>query len=339
MRKLQNTLYISNENAYLTLDGENIVCKEDGQILARFPFDNLESIVCFSYIGCSPGLMGKCVEKNIPLNFVHPYGRFLAKVCGGTQGNVFLRVNQIRVFEENSLDLAKNTIMAKVHNCIKTIKRTLHDNPGLRADLDLQQALEQLEAGFDKIVSCTNDADLRGVEGSLASAHFSVFDKLILNPTFHFSYRTKRPPLDDVNALLSFIYTLLTNDCAAALETVGLDSYIGYYHKLRSGRESLACDMVEELRCIAERFVLTLINLKIVNASDFDHLDSGAVYLNKDGRTKVLQHWQARKRTKMKHSVIKETIPLGLLPYVQANLMAKYVRGDIKEYPCYLYEL
>ena len=294
MRKLQNTIYITNEQAYLTLDGDNVVIKVNDKEIARFPFDNIENIVCFSHIGCSPALMGKCVSLNIPINFINPYGKFLAKVCGGPKGNVFLRVEQIKKFEEMSLFLAKNTVLAKNHNCIKNIKRTLHDNPELRTDENIIRTLNTLEKGFDTITNTKTEESLLGVEGNLSSVYFSIFSKLIKNNDFSFSYRNKRPPLDETNALLSFVYTLLTNDCASALETVGLDSYIGYYHKLRSGRESLACDMVEELRCIAERFVLTQINLRTISVKDFDKLETGAVYLSKDGKAKLLSAWQEK---------------------------------------------
>lgn len=338
MRKLQNTIYITNEEAYLTLDGENLVIKVDGKTAGRFPFDNIENIICFNYLGCSPALMGKCVELNIPINFITPYGKFLAKVCGGTKGNVFLRVQQIDIFKSHSLTLAKNTILAKTHNNIKTIKRSQHDYEELRTDTDINKVLNNLLDGITSINNVNNEIELLGIEGNLASQYFSIFNKLIRNDVFKFTYRNKRPPLDEVNALLSFVYTLMTCDCASALETVGLDSYIGYYHKLRSGRESLACDLVEEMRCIAERFVLTQVNLKTIKPSDFDKLETGTVYLSKEGKAKLLNAWQEKKRTEFKHAIIKEKIPLGLLPYVQANLLAKYIRGDIKEYPNFLYQ-
>lgn len=338
MRKLLNTIYVTNELAYLTLDGENLVCKIDGEIKLRIPFDNIENVVCFNYVGCSPALMGKCVEKTIPINFISPQGKFLAKVCGETKGNVFLRVAQIDKFREAGISLARNTMAAKFSNTRQLIRRTLHDNEGLRENLRIRTVMETLDLGIDKVSEAVSIEEIMGIEGNCAQNFFSVFQLLItnVNVPFSFEYRSKRPPLDPVNAVLSFVYTLLTSEYAAALETVGLDSYIGFCHSLRSGRASLACDMVEEARCIAERFVLTLLNLQIIGEKDFDKQISGAVWLNDEGRKKVLARWQEKKRTDITHPYLKTKIPLGLLPYVQSNLLAKFVRGDIEAYPPYL---
>ena len=338
MRKLLNTIYVTNEMAYLTLDGENLVCKIDGEIKLRIPFDNIENVVCFNYIGCSPALMGKCVSKNISINFISPQGKFLAKVCGETKGNVFMRVAQIDRFREWGLILAQNTMAAKFSNTRQLIRRTLHDNPVLRDDDQIKRVIDVLDAGIMKIFDAKTIEEVMGIEGNCAQNYFSVFDKLITNPKvpFTFELRTKRPPLDPVNALLSFVYTLLTSEFAAALETVGLDSYIGFCHALRSGRSSLACDLVEEVRCIAERFVITLLNLQIVGEKDFERQISGAVWLNEEGRKKVLTRWQEKKRSEIVHPYLKQKIPLGLLPYVQSNLLAKYVRGELDNYPPYL---
>lgn len=338
MRRLLNTIYITNELAYLTLDGENLVCKIEGEEKLRVPFDNIENIVCFNYLGCSPALMGKCVEKVIPINFLSPQGHFLAKVCGETKGNVFLRVAQIEKFQKNGLRLAQNTMAAKFSNTRQLIRRSMHDNAALRNDDAINTTMNVLADGIEKAFQAESYDVLLGIEGSCAQSYFSVFNKLMSgkNVPFTFELRTKRPPLDPVNALLSFVYTLLTTEYAAALETVGLDSYIGYYHALRSGRSSLACDLVEEARCIAERFVLSLLNLQIVGTNDFERQISGAVWLNQDGRKKVLTRWQEKKRTDILHPYLKQKIPLGLLPYVQSNLLAKYVRGELEEYPAYL---
>lgn len=338
MRKLLNTIYVTNEQAYLTLDGENLVCKIDGTEKLRIPFENIENIVCFNYIGCSPALMGKCVGKTIPINFISPQGRFLAKVCGETKGNVFLRVAQIDRFRENGRELAQNVMAAKFSNTRQLIRRTLHDHEELRGNPELGRAVEVLTDAIDKVFDAQDINEIVGIEGYCAKVYFSVFDKLITNRKvpFTFEFRTKRPPLDPVNALLSFVYTLATSEYAAALETVGLDSYIGFCHTLRSGRSSLACDLVEESRCIVERFVITLLNLQIIGEGDFERQISGAVWLNDEGRKKVLSRWQEKKRSDMVHPYLKQKIPLGLLPYVQSNLLAKYVRGDIEDYPPFL---
>ena len=338
MRKLLNTVYVTNELAYLTLDGENLVCKIDGEIKLRIPFENIENIVCFNYIGCSPALMGKCVGKTIPINFISPQGRFLAKVCGETKGNVFLRVAQIDKFRQHGLVLAQNTMAAKFSNTRQLIRRTLHDNAGLREDEEIQKVLEALSTGIDQVYEAQSVEEVIGIEGYCAQQYFSIFDRLITNKNvpFYLQLRTKRPPLDPINAALSFVYTLATSEYAAALETVGLDSYIGYCHSLRSGRVSLACDLVEEARCLVERFVLTLLNLQILGEKDFEEQVSGAVWLNEEGRKKVLARWQERKRSEMMHPYLKQKIPMGLLPYVQSNLLAKYVRGDVDTYPSFL---
>lgn len=338
MRKLLNTIYVTNEQAYLTLDGENLVCKIEKEEKLRIPFENIENIVCFNYIGCSPALMGKCVSKTIPINFISPQGKFLAKVCGETKGNVFLRVAQIEQFRENGLFLTQNTMAAKFSNTKQLIRRTLHDNVLLRNDPEIQDTLERLSDGIHNILKTETIEEAVGIEGNCARAYFSIFNKLITNPKvpFTFEFRTKRPPLDPINAVLSFVYTLATSEFASALETVGLDSYIGFCHALRSGRNSLACDLVEEVRCIVERFVITLLNLQIIGEADFEKQISGAVLLNLDGRKKVLSRWQEKKRSDMVHPYLKQKIPFGLLPYVQSNLLAKYIRGDIEAYPCFL---
>ena len=338
MRKLLNTLYITNENAYLSLDGENLVCSVEDESKFRIPFDNIENIVCFNYLGCSPAVMGKCVDKCIPINFISPGGKFLAKVCGETKGNVFLRVAQIDKFRGDQLILTRNTMSAKFCNCVQTLKRTMHDVPELRKDEQITGAVSALCSGTQALLEAASVEEIIGIEGNCARAYFSVFNKMVTNDSeaFRFEYRSKRPPLDCVNAMLSFVYTLYTAEFASALETVGLDSYIGYCHALRSGRSSLACDLVEEARCLAERFVLTLINLRIVNENDFATQPSGAVWLSDDGRKKVLTRWQEKKRTDYAHPYLRQKIQFGLIPYVQSNLFAKYVRGELDEYPCFL---
>ena len=336
MRRLLNTLYITKDNAYLRLDGETIICEVNGEQLIKIPFDNVENIVCFSYLGCSPQLMGKCVSKSIPINFISPYGKFLAKIYGETKGNVFLRVKQIDVFRKNQLMLAKNTIAAKFSNSIQLLKRSMHDKIELRDDELLLNTIKYLRDSIEKLFMADNIDTILGIEGNCAKAYFSIFNKLFSNNDFKFEHRSKHPPLDPINSVLSYIYTLLTFEFSSGLETVGLDSYIGFYHSLRSGRVSLACDLVEEARAIAERFVITLFNLKVFSDKDFDNQITGAVLLNENGRKKMLQHWQEKKRTDFVHPYLKEKIQFGLIPYVQSNLLAKYVRGDINEYPSLL---
>lgn len=338
MRKLLNTLYILDETAYLTLDGENIVCRSEQREPFRMPSTNLEEIYCFSYPGCSPALMGKCAEYGINLCFFEPSGKFLARLQGKRKGNIFLRKAQFELFREPPALLMQNTVAAKLANTVQLIRRSMRDNPQINTDQQVQNCVQQLKDGISKAYEITDRETLMGLEGNCAKAYFGIFDRLILQQKHDFcmTVRTKRPPLDPVNAALSFLYTIMTAQCAGALESVGLDSAYGFYHALRPGRASLACDMVEEMRYLAERLILTQINLKKLTPKDFERQENGAVLLTKDGRKTVLTAWQEKKRSIIQHPVLNEKIPLGLLPYVQSNLLAKYIRGEADEYCCWL---
>ncbi len=338
MKKLLNTLYVTDETAYLSLDGENIVIKMSEDRTARFPLVNLQDIVCFSYLGCSPALMGKCGECGIGISFLSPEGRFLGRLQTKIRGNVLLRVEQIRRFSEYQPELIRNTVAAKLANTRFTLSRSLRDRPEIDGDGAVTALIRKLESSIENVYTLEDKDAIMGVEGSCAKSYFDVFDRMITQQKedFRLTMRTKRPPLDKTNALLSFLYTILTNDYASALESVGLDSYVGFYHELRSGRSSLACDLVEEARCIVDRFVLTVINLRQINADDFEKQSSGAVLLTKDGRKKLLTLWQEKKRSDITHPYLKQKIKLGLLPFVQSNLLAKYIRGELEEYPAFL---
>ena len=338
MKRLLNSLYILDETAYLSLDGENVVCKTDDNEKFRMPLSNVEDIYCFSYLGCTPALMGKCMDSGISINFFTPTGSFQARVEGRTKGNILLRKAQFERFAAPDPKLMQNIMGAKFSNARYLIRRSLHDNPQLDDDGKLTECIKYLESGIDRVYDTTDRDVVMGIEGSCAKAYFDVFDRLILQQRddFRMIMRTKRPPLDPVNAVLSFLYSIMTSMYASALEGVGLDSCYGFYHALKPGRSSLACDMVEEIRCIAERLTLTLINLKKLNIKDFEKQESGAVYLNKEGRKKVLTAWQEKKRTSIEHPYLGEKTLLGILPYVQSSLLAKYIRGEIEEYPCYL---
>lgn len=338
MKKLLNSLYILDETAWLSLDGENIVCKCEDKEKFRMPFSNIEDIYCFSYLGCSPALMGKCADYGINISFFSPNGQFLARVQGKTKGNIFLRKAQFEQFASPVPLLAQNTVAAKLSNTRFLIKRSMRDNPQLDQDGMLSQCIEYLENGIEHAYEVKDREILMGIEGTCAKAYFNIFDRLVLNQKddFYMTSRTKRPPLDPINAVLSFLYTIITSSYTSALESVGLDSCLGYYHALRSGRSSLSCDLVEETRCIIERLVLTMINLKKLNIKDFEKQESGAVFLSKDGKRKVLTAWQEKKRSTILHPYLNEKIPLGLLPFVQSSLLAKYIRNEIDEYPCYL---
>lgn len=338
MKRLLNSLYVLDETAWLTLDGENVVCKCDDKEKFRLPFSNIEDIYCFSYLGCSPALMGKCAELGINISFISPNGQFLARVQGKTRGNIFLRKAQFEKFATPDILLPRNTVAAKLSNTRHLIKRSMRDNPRLDDDGKLSQCIEYIESGIERVYELNDVESIMGLEGICAKSYFHIFDRLILSQKDDFTVcgRTKRPPLDPVNAVLSFLYTIMTSSYTSALESVGLDSCYGFYHSMRSGRSSLACDLVEEVRCIAERLTLTLINLRKLNINDFEIQESGAVYLNKDGKKKVLTAWQEKKRSTLVHPYLNEKIQLGILPFVQSSLLAKYVRGEIDEYPCFL---
>lgn len=284
--------------------------------------------------------MGKCAEYGIPINFLTPNGQFLAVCTGKQKGNAYLRKSQYKVFEDNGLKLSQNTVASKIANTVYVIKRTLNDYPGIDNDGEVTSCIEQLKKSIENVYSESEMDSLMGLEGNCAKAYFRIFHRLILKQkeSFLLSGRTKRPPLDRVNAVLSFLYTIYTMDYASALTSVGLDSYVGFYHALRSGRDSLACDLVEETRCIVERLVLTLINRRQINEQDFDTQVSGAVLLNDSGKRKVLTAWQEKKQEKIIHPYLKEKIPYGLLPFAQASLLAKYLRNEIEEYPCFLWK-
>ncbi|MCD8314784.1 MAG: type I-C CRISPR-associated endonuclease Cas1c [Firmicutes bacterium] len=343
MKKLLNTLYVMSEDSYLMLDGENVAVKRGDTVASRFPLHTLESILSFSYAGASPALMGACAERGVNLAFFSQRGRFLARVSGVTHGNVLLRQTQYRVSddESKSAEIAKCFILGKVYNCQKSIERTRRDH-GMRVDDDLlKNASEKLKSYMPMIKNAPDRDALRGYEGVAANAYFDAFDEMILGDkdTFKFTTRNRRPPLDPTNALLSFAYSILTNDCSSALEAVGLDSYVGFMHTSRSGRKSLALDLMEELRpCIADRFVLTLINNRRLHKKDFDFLESGAVIMSDGARKSFLKAWQEHKREEITHPFLDEKIEWGLVPFVQAQLLSRYLRDDLDAYPPFLWK-
>jgi len=343
MKKLLNTLYVTTSDARLALDGENVVVYQGDDALGRFPLHNLEGIVVFGYIGASPALMGACVSRNISLCFLTPFGKFLARVVGKEYGNVTLRKTQYSVSadEVRSAEISKSFLLGKIYNSRWVIERAIRDYP-MRLDVErLKTASGFLKRSTCEIMTGSNLEQLRGIEGEAASVYFGVFDELILQQkdSFHFNVRNRRPPLDNVNALLSFVYTLLANQTAAALTTVGLDSYVGFLHRDRPGRISLALDLMEELRCVyADRFVLSIINKKIITASGFEKKEDGAVVMTDDTRKVVLTAWQNKKQEIITHPFIQEKLEWGLVPYVQAMLLARYLRGDIDAYPPFLWK-
>ncbi len=343
MRHLLNTLFVLTEDAYLSLDGENVVISREKQETGRFPLHTLENIVSFSYAGASPYLMGACGERNVNLCFFTPSGRFLARVSGESSGNVLLRRTQYRMAdsETDSVQIARNMVFGKVYNSRWSIERTRRDH-GMRVNADKLAAASKYLAGQLPVIRKTEDLEtLRGLEGKCAAAYFDVFDELILSnkADLRFDGRNRHPPLDNVNALLSFAYTLLVHDCTGALSAVGLDPYVGFLHRDRPGRTSLALDLMEELRSVvADRFVLSQINNRSISGKDFVQRENGAVLLTDGARKTFLSAWQEKKRQKITHPFLKEQIPWGLVPYVQALLLARYLRGGLDGYPPFLWK-
>ena len=343
MKKILNTLYIADPDRWLSLDGENVVISEKGSEIGRVPLHNLESIVTFGSVGATPTLMGKCAAYNIGLYFLSRTGKFLCSVCGEIGGNVLLRREQYRVADDNdaSLKIAKAMITGKIFNSRYSMERTLRDH-ALRIDSGkFEEKSAFLLNSAKNCRDCTSKDQLRGFEGEAASVYFSVFNDMILQQKseFCFTTRSKRPPLDKVNALLSFSYAMMSNLCTSALYSVGLDPFVGFMHTDRPGRRSLALDLEEEFRAvICDRFVLNLINKKQISPSDFEQREDGAVLLNDNGRKTFLSAWQSYKQEEIMHPFIKEKVQRGMLPFVQALLLARFIRGDLDDYPVFMWK-
>lgn len=343
MKQLLNTLFVTSEDILLGLDGENVVARRKESAVARYPLHTLQSIISFSYIGATPALMHACAERGIGLSFCTPRGKFLARVSGLHNGNVLLRREQYRIADDlkRSCAIARNMITGKLFNSRWSLQRTIRDYRERIPKDSFDNSISILIKQMRNATGEENLDSLRGIEGVGSSAYFSVFDYMILRDkeNFYFHGRNRRPPLDNVNALLSFVYVLLANDCASALESVGLDSYVGFLHRDKPGRNSLALDLMEELRpCFADRFVLKLINNRIVQANDFDKTESGAVLITDDGKKCLLRAWQERKKTVITHPYLEEKTTWGMIPYVQSLLLARTIRGDLDGYPPFLWK-
>ncbi|WP_340002194.1 type I-C CRISPR-associated endonuclease Cas1c [Oceanobacillus sp. FSL K6-0127] len=343
MKKLLNTLFVTQTDVYLSLDGDNIVLLKEQEQLGRLPLHNLESIVSFGYTGASPALMGYCAERNISIAFLTKNGRFLARVIGQSRGNVTLRKKQYRLSDDEhvSAKIARNFIIGKIYNNKWILERMTRNYP-LRIDVEKFKGISKhLTSILQEVKNCEELDSLRGWEGQAAISYNRVFDSMILQQKedFYFHLRSRRPPKDNVNAMLSFAYTLLANDTAAALETVGLDAYVGFMHRDRPGRVSLALDLMEELRGVfADKFVLSLINRKELTKDDFYRKENDAVLMTDEARKTFLKAWQVKKQEKITHPFLGEKIAWGLVPYAQALLLARYLRGDLDEYPPFLWK-
>lgn len=343
MRKLLNTLYISTENSYLCKEGETVVIKIGQEVKHQFPLHLFEGIVCFGNVMCSPVLMNACALKNIQISFLSMNGRFLAKVQGPVAGNVLLRREQYRQADQpqDSRKTARSIILGKITNSRTVLLRAAREINDPDKCLDLKNAADRLSNSI-KSLNNIDDLDyLRGVEGDAAKIYFSVFDHMVLSnkSAFYFTERSRRPPLDNINALLSFIYTLLVHDVTAAIETVGLDPYVGFLHRDRPGRPSLALDLMEEFRSfVADRLVLSLINRNQIKPEGFKQSETGDVRMDDETRKEVLSAYQKRKQDEIYHPFIQEKVSFGLLPYVQAMLMARFLRGDLDVYVPFIWK-
>ena len=343
MKPLLNTLYVTTPGSWLAKDGETVAIRVDQETKLRVPIHTLESIVCFGPVSCSPFLMGLCGERGVGLSFLTEHGRFLARVNGPVSGNVLLRRQQYRLADDDSAtaSIARAAVLGKVANCRTVLMRGARERtPGEEA-AELDRAVLRLKRILEEVSKASEVDEIRGHEGDAARVYFEVFDRLIVGDrdNFFFRGRSRRPPLDNMNALLSFLYTLLTHDLASALEVVGLDPAAGYLHRDRPGRPSLALDLVEELRpVLADRLALTLVNRREVSAGGFRCLENGAVTMEDDTRKQILVAWQKRKQEEVVHPFTGERMALGLVPYVQASLLARHIRGDLDGYPCFLWK-
>ena len=343
MRHLLNSLYVTTQGAYLARDGETVAVRVEHETRLRVPLHTLGGIVCFGQVSCSPPLMQLCSERGVKIAFLSEYGKFWARVEGPVSGNVLLRREQYRWADdsEKSAEIARAVVIAKVANQRTVLLRGLRDHPEMSGNREMRSATDYLERQLSMLREPSPLESVRGIEGDAARCYFSVFDHLIVarKEDFFFQGRSRRPPLDNMNALLSFLYTLLVHDVRSALETVGLDPAVGFLHRDRPGRPSLALDLMEELRpVLADRLALSLVNRGQIKGKGFKTTETGAVVMDDETRKEVLVAYQKRKQEELQHPFINEKIALGLLPHVQALLLSRYVRGDLDGYPPYFWK-
>lgn len=343
MRKFLNTLFITNSDVYLGVEGENIVIRDEGKLRARFPLINIESIVIFNYNGISPSMMRKCMENGIGISFLSETGFYQGTVSGHPNGNVLLRKKQTLLSEDPSfcLKIAQSTIFAKLYNQRNIVARFLRQYK-LRVDEEKFSLVSQmLSESALRVIKADSVEEVRGLEGAAQVSYFSLFDDMLLTSKefFYYKGRHRRPPRDPVNACLSLAYALLSTDMKNALTSVGLDAYVGYFHTDRPGRISLALDMIEELRGVmADRFVISLINRGQLRENYFSFMESNAVILSDEGRKLFIQEWQRYKQESLTHPYLKEKMEWGLVPYSQALLLSRFIRGDLDSYPSFCWK-
>lgn len=339
MKKLLNTLYIQTQGTYLRREGETVVAENDGEVKLRLPIHTLQGIVAFGNVMASPFLLGLCAERGVCVSFLTESGRFMARVTGAVTGNVLLRLSQMRAYEDKARkgDIARSFLIGKLMNSRNVLLRRIRDHGD---SAQLSDAVEKIADVVRRVKESPPDAErLRGLEGEAGAIYFGCFNELVVAQEDDFSIesRNRRPPMDPMNALLSYLYTLLAHDCRGALEGVGLDPQIGYLHELRSGRPSLALDLMEEFRAVvADRTALSLVNLRQIGIKDFRKTESGAVEMSDNARKTVLMAWQKKKQEILKHPFLGEKMSVGLLPHIQALLLARHLRGDLDAYPPFL---
>ncbi len=343
MKKYLNTLFVTTQGAYLAKDGETVAVKIEQKTVLRIPIHTLDGIVCFGSVGCSPYLMGFCAQKDVAISFLTEYGKFLAMVKGPVSGNVLLRRKQFRMADklDVSAQVAGFVLTGKIANCRTVLERCLRDHSEKIDQYGVKKVSNRLSMYIRKELQKDELDSLRGIEGDAAHQYFSVFDELIFQQkdAFIFSGRNRRPPTDRVNCLLSFVYTLLVHDVRSALESVGLDPSVGFLHRDRPGRPGLALDMMEEFRpFLADRLVLSMINRGQVKSDGFTIKESGAVHMDDDTRKIVLTTYQKRKQESLLHPFLNEKIQIGTLFFIQALLMARFIRGDLDGYPPFIWK-
>lgn len=342
MKKLLNVLYVTTQGSYLHRERETVVVIVDSKVKMKLPIHTLQGIVCFGQVSMSPALMWLCAEYGVGVSYLSMNGRFWARVHGPVSGNVLLRREQYRRADnlEASASIARSVVIAKLNNCRVVLLRAMRSDSGSIKPEKLEESAHHLAELLRALDSPCSLDTVRGIEGEAARRYFESFDHLILaqKESFFFKGRNRRPPLDNMNALLSFIYTLLAHDVSSALESVGLDPAVGYLHRDRPGRPGLALDIMEEFRpYLADRLAVSLVNLKQVNEKGFRKTETGAVLMDDETRKRVIVTYQERKQEQITHPFLKEKIEVGLLPYAQALLFARYIRGDMETYPPFLY--
>lgn len=342
MKHMLNTLYVTTQGSYLRKEGETIVVEAEQQVRARLPIHNIGGLVCFGNVLCSPFLLGHCGENGVAVSFLSEYGKFLARVDGPQSGNVLLRREQYRRADDlaKSADLARMFVFGKLNNARTVLQRHLRDHPDAAGNPTVEALVLRLQQQMLRLQNPLPLDEVRGMEGDAAHAYFGAFNGLLGSRTgFEFHERSRRPPLDPVNALLSFLYTLLAHDCRSACEAVGLDPQVGFLHRDRPGRAGLALDLMEEFRpFLVDRLVLSLINRQQIVLKDFVVGETGAVLLKDDPRKLVLKTWQERKQDEITHPFLNEKMSVGLVPHVQAQLLARHLRGDLDAYPPFLWK-